>query len=296
MNRKNYSLVLLALSLCGCSKHGSEPQTETTDTKIVFDWSQKSEEDAISAGMTLLIYPNDGGAMIQQKAAADEETIALPAGDYRVIAISDDCPTTELRNQDRYETAEIYVSTATTRADDVLSKISLPHYAAVKGSSISVKAGGVDNTFKLLLQSIVKKVKFEVITELDKEIQDCSGVLTGISPAVNLSTLEPLRDNPGQVMIDFNLSPKEVTGETVVFGVNPDIEGAEKISNKLLLNFRFTDGSEVVVPIDVSEAMNETVEDKITVSIKIQTSNELTLIGQVVKWETGGEVKVPVGH
>lgn len=296
MNRKNYLLVLLALSLCACSKRSSGPQTETTDTQIVFDWSQKSEEDAVSTGITLLFYPSNGGAMIQQDVSADPPGISLPVGDYRVIAVSNDSEITGLRGESAYETAEMYLLAGHTRTSDVLPKIDRPQYATVKETSFSVKGGGVDNTHKLLLQSIVKKIKFEVLVELDKQIQTCSGVLTGISSAVNLSTLEPLRENPSRVKVDFTILPKEAHGETMVFGVNPDIEGSEKVPNKLLLDFLFTDGSAVVVPIDVSEAMNEALEDKISVSIKVQMNNDLNVTGEVMEWEVGGEVKVPVGH
>lgn len=242
MNKKSYFLVMLALSLCACGKSSAEPQTATTDTQIVFDWSQKSEEDAASTSMWLLLYPSDGGSMIQQEVSADQVQISLPVGDYRVIAVSNDCETAKLRGESTYETAEAYVAVPATRGDEVLPKIEHPQYASVKESTLSVKVGGVDNTYKLLMQSIVKKIKFQIIVELDKPIEACTGMLTGISPAVNLSTLEPLRENPVRVVVNFIVSPKEAQGETVVFGVNPDIEGAEKVPNKLLLSFSFKIG------------------------------------------------------
>lgn len=304
MNRKNYFLVLLALFLCACSKHSSEPQVETSEAQIVLDWSQKSEGDVASTGMTLLFYPNDGGAVIEQNMDLESPFIRLPEGAYRVIAVSNDSKTAALRNQSVYETAEVFLNVPVTRAE-LFPTIDRPLYAAVTGSSLSVKGGGVKNACTLLLKSIVKKIQFEVLMELNKPLQGCSGTLTGISSAVNLSTLEPLRENPSNVSFDFLTSTNEMRGEAIVFGVNPDIEGVEKVPNQLQLKFRFTDGTETTTLVDVSQAMNEALKDKISISIKVQTDqNEdgkptnvgINVKGEVIKWKVGEDANVSVGH
>lgn len=285
--------MLLLLAFSSCKKHTSTPQYENADVQIIFDWSARNEADKVPDEMTLLIYPGNTDAPIRKEVSSNRAVVNLPMGTYQVIAVNNDSEKATLRGESTYETAEMYAIATPIRSTNLLPDIDKAIYAANAGSGMAVK-GKEGNTLTLKLQAIVQKLKFEVIVELDKTIQSCSATLSGIAPAVNLSTLQPLRENPGSIPLVFTVTGSEMEGEVRVFGANPDVAGADRVSNKLLLDFSFTDGSQTTVPIDVTEAMNHLQNHEITISIKVQSNNSLELSGQVVKWESGGESHVPV--
>lgn len=285
--------MLLLLALSSCKKHTSTPQYENADVQIIFDWSAKNEADKVPDEMTLLIYPGSTDTPIRKEVSSNRAIVNLPMGTYQVIAVNNDSEKVTLRGESTYRTAEMYAIDTQARSTNLLPDIDKAIYAANAGSGMAVN-GKEGNTLTLKLQAIVQKLKFEIIVELDKTIQSCSAILSGIAPAVNLSTLQPLRENPGSVPLVFSVTGSEMEGEVRVFGTNPDVTGADRVSNKLLLDFSFTDGSQTTVPIDVTEAMNHLQNHEITISIKVQSNNSLELSGQVVKWESGGESHVPV--
>lgn len=113
------SYILIALFLLSCEhKELCYHHPHTANVRIDSDWSLFEEEE-VPTGMTVMIYPQDGGSPVRHSTnTIDHAIVSLPAGMYNTIVYNqseNEFTTISFEGMDSFSTAKVAANTATSR-------------------------------------------------------------------------------------------------------------------------------------------------------------------------------------
>lgn len=111
--------IFLVAVLCSCEhKELCYSHPHTAQMRIDVDWSRFNHKE-VPTGMTVMVFPQDGGAPITQLSNTTTHVyVNLSEGYYNSIAFNQSVTefgTLQFRNMNDYETAEVYADTAPTK-------------------------------------------------------------------------------------------------------------------------------------------------------------------------------------
>lgn len=262
------ALVAAAIAglLASCEhKELGMPAAEGAQVQVRFDWSMVP--DAGAAGMSLWLFPEDGGKPIPYD--FDNPlggTVTVPWGRYRALYANNDTETILMRGTEEYGTFELY-----TRPGTLLEPLHLPGTLpganpgnepvalapeAVWGGSladISLQPGADTYTLTLPVRPETCTYSFELRDIKNLEYASAvSAAFSGVAGSLSLGDEKP---SDVRSMVPFPAvsdGKGSVAGKTRVFGAST---GADT-SRGLTLIFVLADGSRRHYRFDVSTRVN----------------------------------------
>lgn len=205
-------ILLTAVLLISCHKDLClDHHHDGMQLQVQFDWAGTAPS-AVS-GMTLLLYPAEGGAPLRFPFAdVYGGTISVTSGSYRAICINDN-ELLHLQNTESWETVSV-----TTGETDIISRsafamtrASVPRASGTEDervlreppllyadtcSMLTVRATEAEQVIRFTPQMPlgIMHVRIENVQNLIY-LQTASGAVSGLSSSLNLSTLKPSEDH-----------------------------------------------------------------------------------------------------
>lgn len=283
-------LWILLGSLPACKKEFTEPVMSRV--QLTFDWGKLPPEAQIGENMGIRFYAEDG-----QVYDMDGDTTSfngsLPVGTYQVLLRNKPTPGIGFRGEERFETAEAYVSPVSRSAGLVGQPDWLFSAALARCEVTEKKVTGLSVTPKPMVHRITFNVK---ITD-HREIEAVAGRLLNVASALNLSTGDPIPSSAGETDIPIDRSGEVFSGAVLVFTVLKQKEGSPDIPDKnLKLDISFADGTEKTVELDISDQLADLGEETgngAEVDVDI-TPEGVRLEVRIIEWVQGKGPGIPI--
>ena len=277
--RAGWLIVLLPIA-AGCVKAKFDPRPEDGKVTLVFDWGNNTP----ASKMQVWLYDSQGNKRdMYESAGAPHLTLALPVGQYKILAANCDSPETELRNMERYETAGIFLAGIVRSS---CSQVMQP--SSVYGTRMEFEVAGRDSTgYRLSPESYVKSMSLNLDFKGNTGmIKTCSAVLEGVSTGVDLSGGCILHGGNGSHEIQLSQDGSAYKGNVNLLGKDELNAGA------ILLEIEYKDGSQQPLRLDIDDRLVE-INNAGTLSITVELSmQQAGLAAQVVGWDVvpGGDM------
>lgn len=283
-------LWILLGSLPACKKEFTEPVMSRV--QLTFDWGKLPPEAQIGENMGIRFYAEDG-----QVYDMDGDTTSfngsLPVGTYQVLLRNKPTPGIGFRGEERFETAEAYVSPVSRSAGLVGQPDWLFSAALARCEVTEKKVTGLSVTPKPMVHRITFNVK---ITD-HREIEAVAGRLLNVASALNLSTGQPVPSSASETDIPIDRSGEVFSGAVLVFTVLKPEEGSPDIPDKnLKLDISFADGTEKTVELDISDQLADLGEETgngAEVDVDI-TPEGVRLEVRIIEWVQGKGPDIPI--
>ena len=283
-------LWILLGSLPACKKEFTEPVMSRV--QFTFDWGKLPPEAQIGENMGIRFYAEDG-----QVYDMDGDTTSfngsLPVGTYQVLLRNKPTPSIGFRGEERFETAEAYVSPVSRSAGLVGQPDWLFSAALARCEVTEKKVTDLSVTPKPMVHRITFNVK---ITD-HREIEAVAGCLLNVASALNLSTGQPIPSSAGETDIPIDRSGEVFSGAVLVLTVLKQKEGSPDIPDKnLKLDISFADGTEKTVELDISDQLADLGEETgngAEVDVVI-TPEGVRLEVRIIEWVEGKGPEIPI--
>ncbi len=314
-----FGSMVMGLLLAGaCTEEDLDKRAEIGYVEVALNWGS-----ARPAGKQFIFYPVDGEQALVYNNDAPECNSEdgfngfrgqLPTGNYRMLVMNTDAANLEFRNMGKYETAEVGVvkkagakASRSTQQEALANRIEQAgNLMFANGFDRSEGEEGDPSTLTVPYQETVKKTstphlsvkQVQLYFKIDRPevIAACSGVFTGVSESLNLSTG---RCSTTSASVDFDATKPQkgqsynfVAGFSVLDLLMPEA-GASGI-HVVYLKLTKADGTSVNVSIDVTGTMEEIIEAgggvipiDIPLEVELKVMEDGTLKSDVRPW-TGG--------
>lgn len=211
---RTYIIIAMAALVVSCQKDiCMDHHHDGMKLRVEFDWSQAAPSPATVTGMTLLLYPVEGGAPFRYALSdISSNVISVTSGSYHVICVNDD-ELLKLENTQSWETVSVTTSeteivsrslfnntrTEVPRSESSLNERVLREPSLLYSdtcSSFYVRATNELQVLRMQPKMLLgtMHVKVENITNLQFLIAQ-SGAVTGLSSSINLSTQKGSEDH-----------------------------------------------------------------------------------------------------
>ncbi len=311
--------MVMGLMLAGaCTEKDLDKRAEIGYVEVALNWG-----NAQPTGKQFFFYPVDGGEALVYGNDAPECSSEggfngfrgwLPTGNYRMLVMNTDGANLEFRNMGKYETAEVGV-TKKSKAKAGRSTQQEALANRIEQASNLMFANGFDHPegseddptmLTVPYQETVKKTaaphlsvkQVRLYFKIDRPevITACSGVFTGVSESLNLSTG---RCSTTSASVDFEaLQPQRdqsynfIAGFSVLDLLMP--QGAAEGVHVVYLKLTKSDGTTLELSIDVTGTMEKIIEAgggivpiDIPLEVELKMLEDGTLQSDVRPW-TGG--------
>jgi len=271
-------MLCLLVSLASCSKRGLNRVSDDlyASVDINFDWSNlPSWEDPIDS-VTLYFYGEDGRTFYKTGDAKGFQWI-LPVQKYRVIAFNKYATGVIYRNLDQYEKANV-MAQLSTKAAPILVQHRRVFYDS--NDNLTLIANG-NSLLPLRPKILSKKIELKVIFSGNySSVTGCTAIFNGIVEGAYLHNGEYINSSSesGQLVTELN-DENGYSVEIFVFGMN------QSLKDNVTLFFRYKNGSDQKLNIDVSEAFKDfTTTKKVTLYVDITLANEGIINAKLKSW------------
>ncbi len=308
------SRVLLLLCFVSCT-HDELCYHHPHDARVRMDvdWSKFVEETP--TGMTVMVYPQDGGkALTQHTNTTSHAIFALPVGTYHSIVYNQspsEYGSLSFRGMDKLETAEVYANPTdsrwyTSRGDEDGRVVTEPEWVGtdwVKDMTVtpemvektgednlaqfSISRGRADNSFligSLTPQNIVYTINVKVHIDGIYNLRSARASLTGLAEGYWLGKGKATTSKVTQLLEDWKMTidpvdPTKGIIETKItcFGL-PDGHQGTAEENELVLSLLLVDNKTILdFPFYVGDDFEAHLEEDVQLQLKLALNLELTI-------------------
>lgn len=311
-----YALSWVLLLLCVVSCNHDElcyHHPHDASVRVDVDWSDFVEETP--TGMTVMVYPQDGGkALTQHTNTTSHAIFALPAGTYHSIVYNQspsEYGSLSFRGMEKFETAEVYANTTDSRwytsrgdedgrvvtepewvgTDRVKDMIVTPEMVEKTGednfAQFSISRGRSDNSFLIgehhplnIIYTITVKVHIDGIYNL----RSARASLSGLAEGYFMGLEKPSANKVTQLLEEWKMSldPIDPTKGTIdakitCFGLPYGHQGKAE-ENELMLSLLLVDNKTILdFPFHVGDKFETRVEEDVQLQLRLALNVELTI-------------------
>ncbi|MHC1780898.1 MAG: DUF5119 domain-containing protein [Bacteroidales bacterium] len=282
---KNIKFIILCLliSLASCSKRGLNRESDDiyASVDINLDWSNLPSWEEPIDSVTLYFYGEDGRVFYKTGPSNGFQWI-LPVQKYRVILYNKFAIGASYRNLDQYEKANV-MAQLSTKAAPILTQ----HRRVICDSHENLTIVAFGNTVLSLRPKLLsKKIEYKIIFSGNyASVTGCTAIFSGIVEGAYLYNGEYINSSSefGQIVTELN-SENEYSVEIFVFGMN------QSLKDNVTLLFRYKNGSDQKLDIDVSEAFKDfTTTKKVTLYVDITLATEGIINAKLKSWVASEE-------
>jgi hypothetical protein len=273
-----YISIIIIISLLSCSKRGLITPADDilSSVEVIFDWSNYPAWEEPLDSVTIYFYGEDG-RVFHKTGDTKEFKWELPVQRYKVIAINRLASGVLYGNLDNFERANA-MAHLTTKSESYVEQHRRVIFASFQ--NLTVLANG-SSVLTLEPRLLSKKIEYKIIFSGDpKLITNCTAIINGVIKGVYLSNGEYIvNDNYcGKLSTEFN-DENRYFAEIYVFGINANIK------DNIALFFKYNNGTEQILDIDISEAFKDfVVTKKITLYIDITLATEGNFSAKLKSW------------
>lgn len=282
---KNIKFIVLCLLVffASCSKRGLNRESDDiyASVDINIDWSNLPDWEEPIDSVTLYFYGEDGRVFFKTGTAKGFQWL-LPVQKYRVILYNKLAPGVIYRNMDQYEKANV-TAQLSVKAGPVI----MQHRRVIYDSynNLTIIAYG-NSLLSLRPKLLSKKIEYKVIFSGNyASVTGCTAIFNGIVEGAYLHNGEYLNSSSGygQIVTELN-SENGYSAEIFVFGMN------QSVKDNVTLFFKYKNGSDQKLDIDVSEAFKEfTTTKKVTLYVDITLATEGVINAKLKSWVASEE-------
>lgn len=277
------------MSTCSCDKT-PDPVVEQGFMTYSFDWQKALPEYPLPGNLRYCFYPSNNGAMIQMDSDnAEKLRFTLPPDRYQVLIFNCDSNAVPVRKLDKFDECEAFLPPV-TKATETVQAGQMPLYTVVIDTLVITPAQ--DTEIRLTPEPLTRHIDVKVHINGMEYVKDCSGSLSGVVTAINLSTRQIVPNSPTTVTFDTKRTDEGVQGSALVLGVvtpEPEEELPEQPSNQVTLDFTLDNGHTVSSTVDIGEQLelvdNEAPHVDVEIDASIQPGPTFTVV--LNSWKVG---------
>lgn len=287
--------ILYCMSTCSCEKT-SDDVVEQGFMTYTFDWEKTLPGYPLPGTLRYCFYPSNNGAMIQMDSNNTQKLrFTLPPDQYQVIIFNCDTNAIPVRNLKKFDESEAFLPSV-TKATEAVQAGRVPLYTVVIDTLVIAPAQ--DTEIRLTPEPLTRKIDVKVHVEGMEYVKECSGSLSGVITAINLSTRQIVPDSPTTVAFDTQRTAEGVRGNALVLGVIPS-EPEEQLpppsSNQVTLDFTLDNGNTISSSIDIGDQLQLADNQVPNLDVEIDASIQPGPTFKVVlnSWRVGpGDISV----
>ena len=288
-------MLLALLAAGGCTRQSLDYRKAEGYVTVALQW----EEGYAPAGSRFYFYPEAGGEPLTYDCPPEGFRGQLPEGSYKMIVHNSDLRNVALRNEQRHETAELYVLPETeARSRPTRSEcISQPDNIYLAAGFDQGEKLDVSNRDTVEVsatpRSYVKRIRFRFEIKNCGPIASLEGTLSGISSSMFCATGQCSQDAQS---VNFAASPlgegNDYTAEITILELISDT--GHNGTHLLELDLLETGGTTRKIDIDLTETINRILDQSGgVIPVEIPLHIALTLIGNtlnasILPWNGGG--------
>ncbi|MDE6374535.1 MAG: DUF5119 domain-containing protein [Alistipes sp.] len=230
----------------------------------------------------------------------------LPVGTYRVIAYNTDAGNVDIRNEQDYEQAEIYVlpesaaATASRAGECIAQPGNLMLTSKLEEGQLVVP---FNDHVKVTAKPEPRVKSVELSFKVEGDVELVSGMLTGVSQALSCSDF---KCHPDPCSVNFSVQPYSGEGDfnyeakiSVLDLVAPKASATHTVVLNLVAN-----GTPYQISVDVTDLVNQFLQENggnIPVEIPVPIPVRLEMIGnipsvEVLPWDNTGSGSGSIGN
>lgn len=260
-------ILFIIATLIKCSDDGKPREGSEGMIYYSFNWDKALSGYPVPERLYYCFYPADKGPSIQTESDGDGVAFFLPPGEYNLLIYNCDAQNINFRNLNDFETAEAYIPVGKASEEEI-SKIT-PLYGIVI-ENLVVKSGE-NSPVKMSPVPLVKEVVFNIKVDGIENVTNCTGSISNISYALNLSKQEVVKEMAGSLAFEAAPSEEGVNANVMILGKATPQGGGEEPSpvpsHEVALNFTLNDGSTVTSSLDIGTSLEETEGSKVEIQI-----------------------------
>ena len=273
--------------LVSCSKRDLNRNSNDiySNVDIKFDWTQIPDwEDPIDS-VTVFFYGEDG-RVFHKTGSCNGFSWILPVQKYKVIGYNKYASGVTYSYLENYEKAKVMADLLVKAPASIMQ-----HRRVIFDSNINLTLLANGSTVLLMNPKLLsKKIEYRVIFSGNYNIvKGCTATFNGVIEGVYLHNGEYINSSPefGKLTAELDKT-NEYTVEIFVFGLNSNVK------DNVSLLFKYENGSNQILDIDISEAFKEfTSTKKITLYVDITLATEGDLNAKLKSWvATEEEIKL----
>lgn len=310
--------LLVALLFSGCAKRDLELRPDSPPspdevgyTEIALDWG----EDARPHPARFLFYNADGALVREVTGVTGTFKGSLPPGTYRLVVHNEDAGQVEYRGTDRYETAGVYAQeteyayslpkfalrSRATRHDAGIPCILEPQTVFAAGACKEfdeiVITAGETTTATIAPVELTCLVSFRFIVRGESSVQSLSGVLTGVSRGILISSGK--QDVSSSCAVEFSGVPRDGSSSdyTTQISIFSLLATKESPAGTCMVSVTLTDdaGKPYTGTFDITHTLKDILLDNggtIPVEIPIEVTLQIKDVGELeataAPWDNSG--------
>lgn len=279
-----YALVIIGcitwgcLLLVGCKRKPVPTSTQFGYVSFTVRWDSISKQGMPNDVLRFCFYPADNGPMIQTDTDSGTLKIALSPGKYGLLVYNYGKDNFQLRNRTHFDAMEV----AFKEGENGHAKTpTLPVYGIVI-PEFEVKPNQ-DITTTITPTFFTKNVYFKVNIppKYHKQIVDCRGVLSGVSPFLSIPNRTIKRNATTTLSLPFGKNDLGFENQTIL------LDGAynakeENVSHQLTLNFTLKNGQHITSTIDMGLGLlsinQQNIQVHIDALVNMEAEPEINLV------------------
>ncbi len=188
------------------------PAFTLCEVPVAVDWTAFGDAPTT---MTLLFYPKEGSAPIQQVVnRSDSAKVDLPVGTYHVVLFNgkaEDFATIGFRGMDKYETAELYIHDIETKADSANVVHNPEQVGLAKLENFEVTEAMLTKAETPLIQLAPNCVDATTAVEVRIEgihnLEQVTGMMAGMAESFFIATGKTGKSQVSHIMDDWKIVP-----------------------------------------------------------------------------------------
>lgn len=260
---------------------------------LTLNWEALPPESNQPDNISFIFYSSSEKNIYKFNSQKNELKASLPSGTYKVLIFNDNVQGVQFRNMESYEKAEAFLGSQ-SKAENVMQAPDLLYGTSIDQFIVNKNQ---DITQEITPQKLVQNISFKIAVDKITEVKECSGTISGVSSALNLSKNAIVQEAPScTTPITATHTGTAIIANVVVLGIQPKCEAQPDIQNIVKLNFTLHDGTTATAETDLTEKMQQTDNKDIEIEIEshIDPNGVITLTATVSVWEDGGNSYVEI--
>lgn len=277
-------VLFIIATLIKCS---NEEKPEVRSEGIVhytLNWEKAFPDSKAPDHLYYCFYPSESGVSIQTEGNAEELMFVLPPDKYKMLIFNCDGDHVKFRNLDKFETAEIYIPSSKASSNGI-SSINPIYGVAVNDLIIE---NGENNPVEVTPVPLVRNVTFKVNVKGIKNVVSCTGTLSKVSYALNLSKQQVVQESIADATFETTPSEEGVNGNIMILGKpidKDDDENPVATPHEVTFNFTMNDGSIASSTVDLGTTLDETNGGNIEVKVEATIQKNMAFSVKITHWE-----------
>lgn len=269
---RTYIILAAMVLLASCQKElCMDHHHDGMKVRVIFDWTNADPDPTTVKGMTLLLYPEDGGAPLRYPFSDIKGgVISITSGNYRALCVNDD-ELLQLVNADSWETVSVTTGETSilSRADFNDTRADIPQSESSSAERVLreppllysdtcntfyIRATEEEQVLRMYPQMLLGRmhIRFENVENLEYLVS-MSAAISNLSSSLNLSTQQPSESHCTMPINLYVTDDGAIEGYLYYFGHCP----SEQMIHELTLYTMLIDTSKQASIFDVTDQIHD---------------------------------------